>query len=200
MIQETPLIQTPASRPFRPGGPGGFDDLEALGERIAELSALISAATFHLLTLIREFDERAGWACGFRSCAHWLSWRTGLGMGPAREKVRVARALADLPLISEATRLGLISYSKVRALTRVATPDNEERLLAFARAGTATHVERLVRAWRTVDRNAEREQELERHASRFLETYTDDDGMVVVRGRLDPEAGAAFQRALEAAS
>ena len=83
--------------------------VEALGDRIAELSAQIQAATFRLLQMIRDFDDRHGWACGFRSCAHWLNWRTGLELG---------------------------------ALTRVATPVNEEELLAFARAGTAAHVEK----------------------------------------------------------
>lgn len=205
MLQE---ITTPPSIPnsISSGPPCGGDpgDVEALGERIAELSALISAATYHLLTLLREFDERSGWNCGFASCAHWLSWRTGLSLGPAREKVRVARALAALPLISEAFREGHLSYSKVRALTRVATPETEERLIGVARAGTATHVERLVRAWRradrlAVDRLAEAELEAERHASRTLRVYTDSDGSVVVQGRLDPEAGAVLRKALEAA-
>ncbi len=119
-------------------------------------------------------------------------------LGPAREKVRVARALGELPRLSEAMRQGRISYSKVRALTRVATPQNEQELLDFALAGTASHVERLVRAWRRVDRIEEREQEELRHASRYLSLWTDEDGMVVVRGRLDPEAGAALIKAVEA--
>ena len=173
-------------------------DVEALGEQIAELAAQITAATYRLLTLIREFDEREGWNCGFATCAHWLSWRTGLALGASREHVRVGRALGELPRLSEAMRRGRISYSKVRALTRVATPANEEELLAFAEAGTATHVERLVRAWRRVDRIEEREQEALRHASRYLSLWTDEDGMVVVRGRLDPEAGAALIKAVEA--
>ncbi len=183
-----------------PVEPEPLTEVEQLGERIALLAVQISAATFQLLTMIREFDERDGWNRGFRSCAHWLSWRTGLAMGPAREKVRVARALEELPLISEAMRVGGISYSKVRALTRVATPENEQELLILAHAGTATHVERVIRAWRRVDRCEEREREELRHACRYLETYTDDDGMLVVRGRLEPEAGAALLRALEAAS
>ncbi len=183
----------------------GHGDLEALGERIAELSAQITAATYQLLVLILEFDQREGWGDGiaphcFRNCAHWLSWRTGLALGPAREKVRVARALGELPLISEAMRCGELSYSKVRALTRIATPESEGDLLSFARAGTASHVERLVRAWRTVDRQQAAEQEALRHASRHLDTYTDEDGMVVVRARLEPEAGAALVKALDAAS
>ncbi len=190
------LVSTTNTRPPLPPEPPDEVEIAALGERIAELSALLSAAEYQLLTLIREFDERYGWRGGFRSCAHWLNWRTGLSMGAAREKVRVARALAGLPLISAAMRSGEVSFSKVRALTRVATTDNEESLLAFAHAGTAAHVERLVRAWRSVERRDD--AEASSHASRHLSFYTDDDGMVVVRGRLDPEAGAALARALEA--
>ncbi len=178
-----------------PTDPG---DVEALGDQIAELAAQITAATYRLLELIREFDEREGWNCGFATCAHWLSWRTGLALGPAREKVRVARALGGLPVLSQAMKQGRVSYSKVRALSRVATPANEEELLAFATAGTATHVERLVRAWRRVDRIEEQEQEKLRHESRHLSLWTDEDGMVVVRGRLEPEAGAALMQAVEA--
>jgi uncharacterized protein DUF222 len=107
-------------------------DLDRLGDEIAELSAHLDAATARLLELIREFDARAGWAGGFRSCAHWLSWRVGLDMGAARERVRVARALETLPRIARALAGGEVSYAKVRALTRVATPETEERLLAVA--------------------------------------------------------------------
>ena len=97
-------------------------ELDRLGDEIAELSAHLDAATARLLTLIREFDARGGWNTGFRSCAHWLSWRVGLDPGAARERVRVARALATLPLLAEALARGELSYAKVRALTRVATP------------------------------------------------------------------------------
>ena len=174
-------------------------ETDALGDAIAELTARIQAATYELLVMIREFDEREGWGAGFASCAHWLNWRTGLALGAAREKVRVARALADLPKLSATMRRGAVSYSKVRAITRVATPETEERLLDFALAGTAAHVERLVRAWRRVDRLADAEDDRRQHAGRHLHTYLDEDGMLVVRGRLTPEAGAVLQRALEAA-
>ncbi|MGB5163533.1 MAG: DUF222 domain-containing protein, partial [Thermoanaerobaculia bacterium] len=176
-----------------------LSEVDQLGDRIAELSAQIQAATYHLLTLIREFDEKSGWNTGFRSCAHWLNWRTGLEMGAAREKVRVAKALGELPLLSEAMRRGELSYSKVRALTRVATADNEEEILEFAKTGTAAHVDKLVRAWRRVDRQDELHYENRRHANRYLQACTDEDGMVVLRARLDPEVGAAVLKALEAA-
>ena len=140
--------------------------LERLGDEIAELSAHLEAATARLLDLIRDFDARGGWNSGFRSCAEWLGWRVGLDPGAAREKVRVARALAALPLLSEALASGEISYAKVRAVTRVATPATEERLLAVARAGTAAHVERIVRGWRRVDRQAEAREAAHHHASR----------------------------------
>src|SRR5262245_49191663 len=134
-------------------------ELERLGDEIAELAAHLHAATYRLLVMLREFDDRGGWGGGFRSCAHWLSWRTGIALGAAREKVRAARALQHLPRISEAMRLGQLSFAKVRACTRVATRDNEEHLLELARQGTASHLERIVRAWRRVDRLEERYQE-----------------------------------------
>ena len=173
-------------------------ELERLGDRIAELSARIQAATYELLVLIREFDARTGWS-GCTSCAHWLSWRTGLAPGAAREHVRVARALGNLPKLSDAMRRGVVSYSKVRAVTRVATPETEQALLDVALCGTAAHVEQIVRGWRRVDRTAEAAEDWRRHETRSLRTWVDDDGMVVVRRRLTPEVGAVLRRALEAA-
>jgi 5-methylcytosine-specific restriction endonuclease McrA len=173
-------------------------DLDRLGEEIAELSAHLDAATARLLDLIREFDARGGWNTGFRSCAHWLSWRVGLDLGAARERVRVARALANLPRLAEALARGELSYAKVRALTRVAHPETEERLLAVGRAGTAVHVERIVRGWRRVDQLAEAREAEHQHRSRGLQVFDDEDGMVIVRGRLTPEIGAILRRALEA--
>src|SRR5436189_824141 len=174
-------------------------DLDRLGDQIAELSAHLDAATARLLDLIREFDAAGGWNTGFRSCAAWLSWQIGLDPGAARERVRVARALGTLPLLAEALTRGELSYAKVRALTRVATPETEARLLGVGRAGTAAHVERIVRGWRYVDRRAEAREAKHRHASRALRVYQDEDGMVVIRGRLEPEVGALFLQALAAA-
>src|SRR5262249_40983588 len=175
-------------------------DLDRLGDQIAELSAHLDAATARLLDLIREFDARNGWNNGFRSCAGWLSWRVGLDPGAARERVRVARALGSLPRLAPAPARGELSYAKVRALTRVATPETEERLLAVGKAGTAEHVERIVRGWRRVDQIAEAREAARRHKSRALHIYKDDDGMVVIRGRLAPEVGAVVMKALEAAT
>src|SRR5258708_4961922 len=174
-------------------------ELERLGDEIAELSAHLDAATARLLNLIREFDERGGWNSGFLSCAQWLSWRVGLERGAARERVRVARALGTLPRLAQALARGELSYSKVRALTRVATAETEERLLAVGRAGTAEHVERIVRGWRRMDRKAETEETTRRHRSRALHVYQDEDGMVAIRGRLEPEVGAVPIQALAAA-
>ena len=174
-------------------------ELDRLGDEIAELSAHLEAATARLLDLIRAFDARGGWNTGFRSCAAWLAWRVGLELGAARERVRVARALGALPRLAEALARGELSYAKVRALTRVATPATEARLLAVGRAGTAAHVERIVRGWRRVDRQAEAREAARQHAGRALHVYQDEDGMVVLRGRLAPEVGALLLRALDAA-
>ena len=123
----------------------------------------------------------------------------GLDPGAARERVRVARALGTLPLLAAALARGEISYAKVRAVTRVATPDTDAQLLGVARGGTAAHVERIVRGWRCVDRHAEARESRRRHASRALHVHEDDDGMVVIRGRLEPEVGALLKQAIAAA-
>src|SRR5205809_4002412 len=174
-------------------------DLDRLGDEIAELSAHLDAATARLLDLIREFDARGGWGNGFRSCAEWLSWRVGLDLGAAREHVALARALGTLPQLAHALARGELSYGKVRELNRVATPETEERLLAVGRAGTAEHVERIVRGWRRVDRKAEAREADRQHAGRALHVYPDEDGTVRIRGRLAPEVGALLMQALAAA-
>ncbi len=171
-------------------------NLTTLEDQITELAAHISAATYRLLTLIREYDLRSGWNCGgTRSCAHWLNWKCGIALGAAREKVRVAHALTDLPKISQAFREGRVSYSKVRAMTRVATPENEDYLLMIARHGTASHMERLVRGYRRVGRS----EALQQLSSRELSYYVDEDGTYVIRGRLTPEQGERMVQALDAA-
>ena len=135
-------LASPPTAPPRPSSPGArpasgpVPELERLGDEIATLAAHLDAAKGRMLDRLREFDEREGWA-GFRSCAHWLSWRTSLAPGAAREQVRVARALGALPVIREEMRTGRLSYSKARALTRVATPANEAELVEFARHASA---------------------------------------------------------------
>lgn len=122
---------------------------EKLGNEITELYGYITAATYELLVKIREFDAGELWAGpGLTSCAHWLNWQCGIGMNAAREKVRVARALGGLPKIGKAFRSGQVSYSKVRAMTRVANTRNEDNLLMIAKHGTAHHVETLIRGYR----------------------------------------------------
>ncbi len=128
-------------------------DLQILGELIAEQAAHMDAAEHRLLTNIREFDRREGWA-SLKSCAEWLSWRVGWTPGTARERVRVARALGSLPHIDEALRLGKVSYCKVRAMTRVATPANEQVLLMDAQLTTASQLERVCRKYRGATRES----------------------------------------------
>ena len=152
-------------------------ELERLGDEIAELSAHLEAASARLLDLIREFDARGGWNKGFGSCAEWLSWRVGLDLGAAREKVRVARALATLPRLAQALARGELSYAKVRALTRIATPDTEERLLGWARRhGRSTSSASCAAGDAWIARP--RAGEARRHTSRALHVHQDEDGTV----------------------
>ena len=170
-------------------------------ERVAVLYGEITAATREFLAALARSDQHGDWEEeGFGSCAEWLAWQIGITRGTANEKVRAARALEDLPLISEAMARGEISFSKVRALTRAATSQNESELLEFARAGSAANLERLVRGWKTLSRSDEQDAERVRHSRRCFSVFPDEDGMYVVRGWLDPEVGAALMRAVEAAS
>ena len=171
-----------------------------LGDEITEMSAHLDAGTYQLLQLIGRFDQQGGWhGTGILSCAHWLNWRCGLNIGAAREQVRVARALPGLPKISAAFRQGRVSYSKVRAMTRVATAANEDVLLHVALGGTASHVERQVSVYRNIKRSDALKLENLRHTQRELSWFEDDDGSWVFKGRFTPEQGAVIAKALEAA-
>ncbi len=123
-----------------------------LGQAITLLSAQINAANHRLLRLISEFDRCGGWCeqGAMRSCAHWLVAHCGITLGAAREKVRVARQLESLPEVNEALAEGGISYSKVRAITRVATPENEGFMLHLAQQNSAGHLEKLVSRYEPV--------------------------------------------------
>ena len=192
-------LPDPTQPPERAQAPGRAQlHLDRLGDQIAELSARIDAATYELLCHLHEFDRQYGWE-GFLSCAQWLNWRTGLSLGAAREKLRVAAALAELNHIPAAMACGKISYSKVRALTRIASPATEARLLAVACGANAAQVERLVRGWRQADREAQADGEQVRLASRMLSTQVDENGMLVLRARLTPEVGAVLLHAVQAA-
>ena len=180
--------------------PASLARADALEREITDLCAQINAAGYRLLQLIAELDDQDPWgAWGLNSCAHWLNWRCGIGLNAAREKVRVAHALKDLPVISASFASGQLSFSKVRALTRIADGTNEAELLELALHATAADVEKLVRGYRRAGRLAEREQAMAGHAARELSYYHDDDGCLVIRARLPAEAGAVVLQALEAA-
>ncbi len=172
--------------------------IDALADDIAEMAAHIDAATHRLLVLIREFDRAGGWAQqGALSCAHWLSWRIGLGLGPAREKVRVAHKLAELPLLDEAFRRGELSYSKVRAMTRVASSSNEAELIDLARCSTAAQLERICRFYCQARRQTGHDPRVIEDERRWVVSRPTDDGMVSIQIRLLPDEAARLMRAIE---
>ena len=175
-------------------------DDDALAAAVCTHAAHIHAATYRLLVLIAELDRREIWAAqGALSCAHWLSWACGIDTHTAREKVRAARALKELPLLSEALAKGELGYSKVRALTRIATPGNEADLLNIGLHGTAQHVEKFVGLYRRAKRAEETERADAQHENRGLTFWHEDDGTVVLHGRFPPEMGARILSALDAA-
>jgi hypothetical protein len=201
-MQEPAMSEhTPESgSPTLPGTPNSTVlqslSVDVLASEITTLAASIAIATHRLLHLLAELDRRAPWSgWGLLGGAHWLNWKCGIALGPAREKLRVARALQDLPRIDAAFATGEISYSKVRAMTRVATVQNEEVLLNVARHGTAAHVERLVSGYRRARRLESARQS---YIERSLEWSFDEDGSIVIRAQLPAEQGALVLRALHA--
>ncbi|MGU3291322.1 DUF222 domain-containing protein [Williamsia sp. M5A3_1d] len=170
--------------------PVGLSDAQ-LTERVVGYASQIAALTARFLDLLREFDTRGVWSGeGIASCAHWLSWRTGLSLRTAQDHLRIAHALDDLPQMHAAFADGRLSYSKVRALTRVATPDREEELVSVALSATAAQVERIVRSIRHIDRAAD-EADTGRVASSARWGWN-DDGTLSVTMRLAPLDGARF--------
>ncbi len=193
--QLSPSNVTPVTR--LPAEPWPCRGLE---EQITELWGHINAATYRFLKLVAEYDTREGWGWhGCADCAQWLNWQCGIGRVAAREKVRVARALGELPKISASFEKGEISYSKVRAMTRVATPENEDILMNIALHGTAAHIERIVRQYRRVERLEDAWLANEAHRHRYLNYRFDDDGSVLIEARLPAEVGAMLKKAIEAA-
>ena len=173
--------------------------LEDLEREICELSAHIAAAMCRFLILLAEWDQRGGWCdWGCRSCAQWLSWRCSITPGAARERMRVARRLVELPLVREAFAAGELSYSKVRAVTRVATPKTEEQLVVLARHATGAQLEKLVRSYRGV-LSATLDAARDSFDARRLSWHWEDDGSFTFRGRLTADEGALLVRAIDAA-
>lgn len=167
----------------------------ALEDEIASLASHIHAATYRLIARLRQFDELEGWS-GWPSPAHWLQWRCGFSLNAAREKFRVARALRELPLTSDAFRKGELSCAQVRAVTRIATPENEATLLMWALHSTASHMEKLARLYRRYGENA---AAMAQHRERSFDHWEEEDGMVSFRLRLPAEQAAVVLKAIEAA-
>ena len=163
-------------------------ELDQLGERIAEQAAHLDAAMHRLLADLREFDQRGGWHVqGAMSCAHWLAWRVSWDLGTARDRVRVARKLAEFSAIDDALRRGEISYSKVRAMVRVATPANEQLLLEHARLMTAAHLEKLCRKYALVQRHGQDVRPGDDVQRRYVRRRDTEDGMVKIEAVLHAE-------------
>jgi hypothetical protein len=176
------------------------DDDRALGEQITLLAGQLNVGNYQLLKLIATFDNRKAWSGGgtIRSCAHWLNWRCGIALGAAREKVRVAHCLETLPLIDASFSRGEISYSKVRAMSRVATPENEDYLLTIAQFGTASHVEKVVGKYKNTTCADEDQPENDQQEARKLVYYQDEDGSWIIHAKLPAEAGSLVVKAIEA--
>ena len=148
-------------------------------------AAHLTAAEYRWLRLLGEFDEAGGWAAaGARSCAAWLSWACGVTAPAARERVRVARALPALPLVCASFGAGRLSHSKVRAITRIASPENEQLLVTYGESATAAQLETVVRGFRRVRRAQDGRDAAEQHENRYVRHRIDEEGFVRIDARL----------------
>lgn len=179
--------------------PADRDTLEALRAEIIDLCADIHGAEYRLATLIRKLQALNGHSHEMPSCAHWLHVTCGLDLVTAREKVRVAYALEHLPEVDGAFRTGRLSYSRVRAVTRIATPATEHELVEFAAATTTAEVEQYVRTLRQTERLADPRAAFGAYRQRHFTCQTAEDGSLVFEGRIPPEQGAMLRLALERA-
>ena len=178
--------------------PESVGRIDALADELCRLSAHLAAAEYRWLRLLGDFDEAGGWAQqGARSCAAWLSWACGISPGTAREKVRVAQALPALPKVCESFAAGRLSYSKVRAITRVATPENEELLVRYGESATAAQLETVLRGYRHVHRLEEAREAALQHEQRYLRSWIDEEGYLRIEARYPVDDGAFIMAEIE---
>ena len=175
--------------------------LDTLEENLISLSEHINQQEYQFLLLVREFDLRQGWrAYYFNNCAEWLNMKCGISPGTAREKVRVAKMLFDLPLCSEAFEKGTLSYSKIRAMTRAATRHNEAELVDYALNATAHQVERHCQRLRNADRRRSTPDAKRAYRERSLMRTCHPNGTMSINIELPQELGDLLMKAIEVAA
>tara|TARA_E500000331_G_scaffold336758_1_gene364215 strand:+ start:181 stop:1368 length:1188 start_codon:yes stop_codon:yes gene_type:complete len=175
--------------------------LDTLEENLISLSEHINQQEYQFLLLVREFDLRQGWrAYYFNNCAEWLNMKCGISPGTAREKVRVAKMLFDLPLCSEAFEKGTLSYSKIRAMTRAATRHNEAELVDYALNATAHQVERHCQRLRNADRRRSTPDAKRAYRERSLMCTCHPNGTMSINIELPQELGDLLMKAIEVAA
>ena len=159
------------------------------------MAAHLNLADWRFIKLIAAMERTRGWReGGYCNLGNWLDHRCGLGPCAARERIRIGRALAKLPQIDAAFRDGVISYSKVRAITRVATPETDAMLLAIAEGSSAAQLESLVRTYERVGKSDSGRASSEQRRS--LSWYY-EDGMLVITAAVPAERGALVIKALQ---
>lgn len=174
--------------------------VERLEADIVTFGVVLAQRLSRWLALVAEHDRRgAARRWGFRGTAEWLAWKCGIGRRAAREHVRVARRLTEMPRTAAAFGRGELSYSKVRALARVTDREAEAAMLELARTTTADRLERAVRALRSAP-SADLDLARRVHEERHVGWRWDADGALCIEGRLPPDDGAALVEALEAAA
>jgi hypothetical protein len=169
----------------------------SLREQVIMVGQRWSAAQHRLLELVVALEESGEWAVdGATTCAHWVADALDVEVCTAREWLRIGRKLKALTTINEAFVDGRLSYSKVRTLTRVATPANESELEAIAEDVPAGRLAHALAGWLTRHETPE-ETEARHRAARTMSWRVDPDGMVAAFVRLPPADAQVLMRAID---
>lgn len=171
--------------------------VDELGARIIGLSARLASATCRWLLMIAEFDRREGYLpAGLPSTSRWLSHHCGIAHRTAVEHVRVARSLAEFPPLAAEMSEGRLSYSQVRAISRVPSTGEHEvvaDLIELAEHGTAAQLETVVRGMRNVEHNENGEP----IPAEYLRSGWTQESLRSISARLEPEHGALVDHAID---
>jgi len=176
-------------------------DRTPLGDEICELSAHIHGATADLTRMLAAFDDSEEWGgVGMRSCAHWLSIHAGFDLWTARELLRVGHALRELPSIAAAFAAGRLAFDKVRAISAVATAEDERIWLDVALAASGSQLAGICLAFRSATVSDDLARARAHRERRRLSTWWRDDGMLQIFAALPPEEGRVVLNAIESAT
>ncbi len=176
-------------------------DESSIRHRLKALSQEITSNHADLLELLVRFDDLQGWkSSGSSHCAAWMNFEIGISIQLSWEYLRVGRKLQSLPTVKALFRVGKLSWSKVRLITRVADDNNEKILCHAALDASVSDVKRICEGYNWIqDDNgvAENERAIQQWSSRSLTWNEASNGSTKIQLVLPPELAQAFLNSVE---